>query len=283
MHAWQAFVLRHDFKAQLFKRTLTERTMVKRTLEEILAADELTPDELKLLPTTEHVGLAHLPVVILLDTSNSTARDNAIVKIAEAINGFIARIANPPDEFYRKLRRQGDFCIIRYGGVVEPILPWTNGSNLDANRGLHLAADGNTPMGQAIVQSADLLLDRYRGYKSTRTRAFCGLVFNLTDGEPTDMAPEGGKAKMWNTARERIELFEEMGSAKNPYAQYVHFSTHRDGFEVLRKFAGDRPLYFPSDEEVNLDRVNLLEGANSFERFIRYIEMSLNKLMDHDA
>jgi uncharacterized protein YegL len=252
-----------------------------RSLDEILDGEVLTPKELAQLPSTEHAALPHLPVVILLDTSDSTAQNNAIVQISDSINDFFARIINPPDEFHRKLRRQGDFSVIRYGGDVEVILPWTNGSQIQENSKLALYPNGLAPMGQAIVRCADLLLDRYRGYKAVGTRAFCGLVFNLTDGQPTDMSAQGTEEqkKMWKKAQERVQLFEEMGSSKNPYAQFIHFSTDGTAAQTLTDFAGEQALFMPSDSEMPLQRVNRLDGGDSFARFIRYIEMSLNNIM----
>jgi uncharacterized protein YegL len=253
-----------------------------RTLDEILRDEELTDEEVKELPEIVNHTLPHLPVVILLDTSGSTAEHNAIHHISTAINGFLAKVVQAGDEFHRKLRRNGDFSIVRYGnGVVEPLLNWTAGENLSPSFKLNLVADGDTPMGAAIVKSADLLLDRYRGYKATGTRSFCGLVFNLTDGRPTDMDINGDaeRQRMWKKAQDRVRLFETMGSSKNPYAQYIHFATTQESCDTLRAFAGDGPLYMPANSEDALKRVNLLQGADSFSRFVRYIEMSLTNIM----
>lgn len=251
------------------------------TLEDILRGEEFSPEEAEALPTTNNVGFTHLPVVILLDTSGSMSNGNAIGQVKKVIDEFLANISSPKDEFHRKLRRQGDFCVVRYGGNVETVLDWTAGERLPAAPTVKLAANGNTPMGEAIVQSADHLLNRYRGYKLKRTRAFCGLVFNLTDGVPTDMDPEGNELQreMWKKAQGRVQLFETMGSSKNPYAQYIHFGTDRESCELLRKFAGDRPLFMPTNSEETMGRVNLLEGADSFSRFVRFIEMSMNSIM----
>ena len=249
------------------------------SLDEILEGEVLTAKELAQLPTTEHAALPHLPVVILLDTSESTAKDNAIVQISNAINDFFARVINPPDEFHEKLRTQGDFCVIRYGGDVEVILPWTNGSRLQESSKLSLYANGVTPMGQAMVKCADMLFDRYRGYKAIGARSFCGLVFNLTDGQPTDMQAQGSddQRKMWAKAKERVRMFEEMGSRKNPYAQFIHFSTADVAIPTLKDFAGTRELFMQG--EGALERVNRLDGGDLFARFVRFIEMSLSNIM----
>jgi uncharacterized protein YegL len=252
-----------------------------RTLDEILRDEELTEKEVQALPEIKHIELPHLPVVLLVDTSGSTAEGDAINYISTAINGFLEGVAKAGDEFHRKLRRNGDFCVVRYGGNVQTILGWTAGENLSRTSNLRLVANGETPMGAAIVQSADLLLDRYRGYKAMGTRSFCGLVFNLTDGRPTDMDPNGvdDKRQMWKKAQDRVRLFETMGSSKNPYAQFIHFGTTPESCETLKSFAGNQPLFMPSNSEDVLQRVNLLAGADSFSRFVRYIEMSLNNIM----
>lgn len=202
--------------------------MALKTLDEILGGETMTPEEKRELPQTDNVGLTHLPVVILLDTSGSMSTGNAIGRVSDAIKGFLGNITSPnADEFHRKLKRQGDFCIVGYGGDVRTIVDWTSGNDLLSVSSFNLSASGQTPMGQAIIQSADMLLNRYRGYKVSGTRAFCGLVFNLTDGAPTDMDPNGDAVQRstWQKARERIELFEAMGSRNNPYAQFIHFST----------------------------------------------------------
>jgi hypothetical protein len=137
-------------------------------------------------------------------------------------------------------------------------------------------------MGAAIMQSSDLLLNRYRGYKISGTRAFCGLVFNLTNGESSDMDPNGDATQRatWKKAQERVGLFEATGSKKNPYAQYIHFTTDRGSCATLNHFAGEKPLFMPTNsEESAIGRVNFLEGADSFYKFIRFIEMSLNSIM----
>jgi len=254
-------------------------------LEDILRGEEYTEEQVAELPTTDNVGFTHLPVIILLDTSGSMANNSAIGQVKKAIDDFLSNVADPKDEFHRKLNRQGDFCVLRYGGLVETALEWTSGQRLPTRSNLRLVANGNTPMGEAIVQSADQLLNRYRGYKLKRTRAFCGLVFNLTDGVPTDMDPNGNPAQqqMWRTAKNRVQLFESMGSQKNPYAQYIHFGTDRTSFEFLKSFAGDAPVFMPTSTEERMERVNLLEGADSFSRFVRFIEMSMNSIMAGDG
>ena len=250
-----------------------------RTLDEILGAEDHAPE---LLPTTEHITHTHLPVVILLNTSASMADGNAVGRVTEAIKGFLGKIANPTDEFHRKLWRQGDFCIVGYRGVVKRLMDWTPGQDLARAASIEPTAGGNTPMGAAIIESADLLLNRYRGYKATGTRAFCGLVFNLTEGEPTDMLPNGDAAQRatWQKARDRVALLETMGRLKNPYAQFIHFTTDSKTRETLNQFAGETPLFMPTNSEDSIiGRVNFLSGPDAFGRFIHYIEMGMDNIM----
>ena len=255
------------------------------SLEDILKGEEFSEEEAEQLPTTSNVGFTHLPVAILVNTSAAMSNNNAIERIKDAVDGFISNVANPKDEFYRKLNRQGDFCVLRYGDIVETVLDWTAGQRLPARSNLEVLAHGSAPMGEAIVQSADRLLRRYRGYKITRTRAFCGLVFNLTCGVPTDMDPNGSvsQQEMWRLARDRVQLFENMGSAKNPYAQYVHFGMDPVSLEFLKTFAGERPLFMPTNGEEVRMCVNSLEGVDPFGVFVRFIEMSLNSIMSGDG
>jgi uncharacterized protein YegL len=252
------------------------------SIDQILNDEKLREEDVAALPQTVHIELPHLPVVILLDTSESMSGD-AIGQVNQAMTGFFSDVVSPSTPFHRKLQRQGDFCVITYGETVQTFMPWTSGAHLSANLKFSLRPYGRTPMGAAMVQSAELLLARYRGYKQTNTRAFCGLVFNLTDGEPTDMAPDGSEdvRNLWEKAKECVRLFEVLGSQKNPYAQYIHFGTSRKSCEALHKFAGETPLPFlpGGGSEEDIHRVNLLEGAESFSRFVRYIEMSLNSII----
>jgi uncharacterized protein YegL len=255
--------------------------MALKTLDEILAGEILTPEERLLLPQTENVGFTHLPIVFLLNTSASMSRDNAIGRVSNAVNGFFADVSAPnAGEFHRKLRRQGDFCIVTYGDNVKTILNWTAGSHLGQGSKIALIASGTAPMGAAIIQSADLLLNRYRGYKIKGTRAFCGLVLNLTNGDATDMDPYGDEFQRvtWKKAQERVALFETLGSRRNPYAQYIHFMIGSGSCAKLNLFAGENPLFMPTNSEESIGRVNLLE-TESFLKFIRFIEMSLNSIM----
>jgi hypothetical protein len=99
------------------------------------------------------------------------------------------------------------------------------------------------------------------------------------------MSPNGGAAQqaMWQKAQDRVKLFEAMGSRSNPYAQFIHFTTDRGSQAALAQFAGSQPLYMlTNEEESRMERVNLLEGADSFSRFIRFIEMSMNSIMAGD-
>lgn len=255
------------------------------SLEEILRNDKLTPAEESMLPETVHWELPHLPVVLLVDTSDSMNKPESappIKEVSKKLGDFFGRVRAANSEFYRKLQRQGDFCVVRYGGAEATVeMPWTNGTELPSN--LSLAASGTTPMGRAIVVAGNMLLERYRGYKASGTLAFCGFVFNLTDGRPTDMNPidesEGRKAK-WQEAKAMVTLFETMGSAKHPYAQFIHFTTDADSLELLRNFAGSADLYAFGGEEAasTVQRVNMLDGEEPFDRFIKYIEISLKGL-----
>jgi hypothetical protein len=89
--------------------------------------------------------------------------------------------------------------------------------------------------------------------------------------------------EMWKKAQSRVQLFETMGSSRNPYAQYIHFGTDHESCEMLKKFAGDGPLFMPTNSEETMGRVNMLEGADSFSRFVRFIEMSMNSIMAGDG
>jgi uncharacterized protein YegL len=190
------------------------------------------------VPATIDPQLPHVPIVLLIDTSSSMEG----AKIA-AVNTHLAKffddIANGTSDANKTIRQYGDFSVVRYGnGRVDVEVPWTHGSQLSVTKPMTTA--GDTPMGAAIIKAGELLLDRFRAYNRDRTvDVMCGAVFNLTDGAPTDMAPDGigydGKFNQalqdkWTEARSAIEVFEFAGSSGHSYVQF--FQVGAPGYDA---------------------------------------------------
>lgn len=188
--------------------------------------DDLLDDD----PETDLGGLVneetpHLPVIILIDTSASMAQEvegkRNIDRVNDALRQFVSDVEVGATDLYKKIRECGDFCVISYGHAkVDIVLPWTHGTQLRAAALPALQASGDTPMHRAIITAGDMMLERLRGYKRDDIEAYCGAVFNLTDGEPTDGAGDNGKER--RRARKVVELFETGTSTGKPLAEFHH-------------------------------------------------------------
>lgn len=162
----------------------------------------------------------HLPVIILIDTSESMGKDihgeTNIRRVNQALRRFISDVEAGASEVFEKIRECGDFCVISYGnGGVQVVVPWTHGTELRSGALADLTAGSGTPMHAAIVTAGDMMLERLRGYKRDDIEAYCGAVFNLTDGEPTDNKEQA-------RARKVIDLFESGTSAGKALAEFHH-------------------------------------------------------------
>jgi len=116
------------------------------------------------------------PCLLLLDTSESMRGE----KIRE-LNAGLA-------EFALQLRadamasKRVEVAIVTFGPVyvVQPFV------TADSFTAPELKASGNTPMGAAIVQAADLIAQRKRSYRENGIGYYRPWIFMISDGEPTD-------------------------------------------------------------------------------------------------
>ena len=89
-----------------------------------------------------------------------------------------------------------EVSVITFGGRVETVCDFTTVENFVPPI---LRADGETPMGAAIMAGLDALEQRKQSYKMNRISYYRPWVFLLTDGEPTDN---------WHPAAERLRCLE---------------------------------------------------------------------------
>lgn len=133
----------------------------------------------------------HCATVLLLDISGSM-KDN-IGELQEGLQRFKDEVGK--DEIASK---RVDLAVVTFGLGVAVAHDF---SSIDAFEPPQLAADGATPMGEALMQAMDLLDSRKQQYKDKGIDYYRPWIFMITDGQPTDMKP--GDAR-WNQVVTRL-------------------------------------------------------------------------------
>lgn len=115
--------------------------------------------------------------LLLLDTSGSMQG----AKIAQLNHGLA--------EFARQLRRDSmaakrvEVAVVTFGASVRVEQRFVTADSFIAPV---LAADGNTPMGEAIQRAVDLISERKKAYRANGIGYYRPWIFMISDGEPTD-------------------------------------------------------------------------------------------------
>jgi len=115
--------------------------------------------------------------VLLLDTSGSM--NGAPV---EALNAGLQAFQSDIQEDALAKRRV-EIAIVTFGGAVQTVQEFVSAASFSAPA---LAANGNTPMGEAIALGVQLVKNRKAEYKSNGVLYYQPWIFLITDGEPTD-------------------------------------------------------------------------------------------------
>lgn len=134
----------------------------------------------------------HCATVLLLDTSGSMAGEK-IKALNEGLKTFREDIL--ADELAAK---RVDLAVITFGGSVKVMHDFLAIEDFEPPE---LAADGGTPMGEAILKAVESVEQRKREYKSKGIDYYRPWIFMITDGEPTDMQP--GDAT-WSEVTKRV-------------------------------------------------------------------------------
>jgi uncharacterized protein YegL/ankyrin repeat protein len=120
----------------------------------------------------------HVACVFILDTSGSMNRNGAIHKLNEGLSALKAHF----DEEGERAACV-DVAVISCGPdvkVMQNFTPMTKWSPPV------MKADGQTPMGQALIQAMDMINEQKNRYKSLGTPYYRPWIVCITDGEPTD-------------------------------------------------------------------------------------------------
>jgi len=118
-----------------------------------------------------------------------------------------------------------EVAVITFGGVVQTAVPFVSANEFQPTT---LVANGETPMGDAIVQAIDAVAQRKQQYRQNGLHYFRPWIFLITDGEPTDA---------WQHAAERVREGEQ-----NKAFAFFAVGVERANFDVLRRISVRAPL-----------------------------------------
>jgi uncharacterized protein YegL len=143
----------------------------------------------------------HCVILLLLDTSGSMIENRKIDQLNEGIRLIKEEILR--DESASSLV---DIAVVTFGdGVVNVVHPFTSIRDFQPP---FLSANGDTPLGDAILKGIDLIETRKKIYRDQGVNFFRPWIFMITDGEPTDM--KNGDQK-WANVKRLIEDGEKNG------------------------------------------------------------------------
>ena len=198
------------------------------------------------------VGLAsnpepRCPCVLLLDVSGSMAEvvSNAGQdlgytiqqdgKTYQAVSGGVTRIdkvneglrAYQTDLMGDSLAAQRvEVSVITFGNSVQTVSPFVTAHEFTPPT---LVANGETPMGAAILQAIDAITERKRLYRQNGLHFYRPWIFLITDGEPTDA---------WQTAAAKVHEGE-----KNKSFAFFAVGVEGSNFDILRQISVRAPLH----------------------------------------
>ncbi len=203
----------------------------------------------------ENPQVEHIPLMFVIDRSGSTVGEPNR-QINDALDNFIGQLwsGSDSDEY---LRRRLDMCVITYGGDVQIQLPFTNGDSI--KNFTRFDADGLTPMGKALRLATEEMKKQLAAYRSTGTQSYTGLIFNLTDGAPTDMSPN---SELWNRVQSDMDSLENVKGSGKAYAKFFHVGCDGADMELLDSLG---------------PRAAKMDGFK-YHEFIKWVRLSLDHL-----
>ncbi|WP_239014053.1 vWA domain-containing protein [Archangium violaceum] len=159
------------------------------------------------------------PCVLLLDTSGSMNG-----RPIEALNAGLLQYRDElaADSLASK---RVEVAVVTFGGQVQTLHDF---STADAFFPSPLMAEGNTPMGEAIVRATDMLSVRKSLYRQNGILFYRPWIFLITDGGPTDA---------WQSAAERVR----QGEASKAFSFFA-VGVEGANLDVLKQISVREPL-----------------------------------------
>jgi uncharacterized protein YegL/ribosomal protein L40E len=143
----------------------------------------------------------HCATLLLLDTSGSMVESRKIDQLNEGLRFLREEILK--DELASS---RVDIAVVTFGdGAVKAVHPFTSIQDFQPPL---LSANGDTPMGEAILQGIDFIEKRKKIYRDQGVNYYRPWIFMITDGEPTDMKQGDQK---WAMVKNTIEECERNG------------------------------------------------------------------------
>jgi uncharacterized protein YegL len=118
-----------------------------------------------------------------------------------------------------------EVSVITFGGGVQTVVPFVAAHDFTPPT---LAANGETPMGAAILQAIEAVSERKRLYKQNGLHYYRPWIFLITDGEPTDT---------WQTAVAKVREGE-----KNKAFAFFSVGVEGANFDILQQISVRKPL-----------------------------------------
>lgn len=206
-----------------------------------------------------------LPVIFVIDRSDSTRQSGDIIEINAFLKRFADSVANASTDGWQRIRQHLDFYMVGYSDRAEEILGWTPGSDLSGAKMPMLTGAGMTAMGAGLELAANAMIRRLGDYRARSLPCYRGYIFNITDGNPTDMAPSGDDAAtaQWSRVKRMLDAFETKSTTGSAYAQTYHVASRQANRDVLGRLS-----YDPGSRVFDLEQAN-------FERLFEFIRVSL--------
>ncbi len=119
-----------------------------------------------------------------------------------------------------------EMSVITFGSTVQMVSPFVTAHEFTPPT---LVANGETPMGAAILQAIEAVTERKKLYKQNGLHYYRPWIFFITDGEPTDA---------WQTAAAKVREGE-----KNKAFAFFAVGVEGADFDILRQISVREPLH----------------------------------------